>query len=138
MAHDDSFRINIAIADMHRLTARILYFNNAFNNMNVPINKRICFSPQTYYMYWFERYYPNVTLNQDSGIFFIQCMSGIQVKTAGKKWNGLPDAVVKILKYKKSTIYHDVYIKVLYYGTVSYIKMMMFSTLTIMRQNILN
>ena len=32
--HADSFRINIAIVDMHRLAARILDVSNAFQNKN--------------------------------------------------------------------------------------------------------
>ena len=48
-------------------------------------------------------------------------MNGIQgTKTFGKKWNQLHDAVVKMMKYKKSTIYHAVYIKVLFDVTVYY------------------
>ena len=41
-------------------------------------------------------------------------------KQAGIKWNRLLDTVVTILKYKKSTIYHAIYIKVFSDGTVSY------------------
>ena len=49
-------------------------------------------------------------------------MYGIQgTKPAGRQWNQLLDAVVTILKYKKSTINHAIYINVLYDGTVSYI-----------------
>ena len=39
VAHADSFRINIAIASMHRLTARILDVSNEFQNTNVPIHE---------------------------------------------------------------------------------------------------
>ena len=42
-------------------------------------------------------------------------------KPDGRKWNKLLDTVVTILKYKKITIYHTIYIKVLYDGTVSYL-----------------
>ena len=37
VTHADSFRINIAIADMHGLTTRILDVSNAFQNTNFPI-----------------------------------------------------------------------------------------------------
>ena len=63
MAHVDSFRINIAISDMHRLTARILDVSNAFKNKNVPINEIVRDSPPPYYLDWFETSYPNITLN---------------------------------------------------------------------------
>ena len=43
-------------------------------------------------------------------------------KPAEQQWNRLLDAVVAILKYKKITIYHAVYIKVFSDGTVSYLK----------------
>ena len=43
-------------------------------------------------------------------------------KPAGRKWNIILDAVVNLLKYKKSTIYHAIYIKVFSDGTVSYSK----------------
>ena len=71
---------------------------------------------------WFEISYPNVTLNRDDGPFCLQCMNGIQgTKPAGRQWNRLLDAVVTILKYKKSTIDHAIYIKVFADGTVSYL-----------------
>ena len=122
MAHADLFRINIAIANMHRLTASILDVSNAFQNTNVPIHERFCVSPPPYYLNWFEISYPNVPLNRDDGLFFLQCMNGIQgTKPAGRQWNRLLDAVVTILKYKNSTIYHAIYIKVFTDGPVSYI-----------------
>ena len=122
MAHADSFRINISIADIHRLTASILDVTNAFQNTNLPIHERFFVSPPPYYLDWFERYYPNVPLNRDYGPFCLQCMNGIQGKKPdGRQWNRLLDAVVSILKYKKITIYHAIYIKVFTDGTVSYI-----------------
>ena len=63
VAHANLFRINIAIADMHRITDRFLDISNAFKNTNVPINERVCVSPPPYYLDWFERSYPNVNLN---------------------------------------------------------------------------
>ena len=63
VARADSFRINIAIGTMHRLTTRILDFSNAFHNKNVSIHERFCVNPPTYYIDWFERSYPNITLN---------------------------------------------------------------------------
>ena len=48
-------------------------------------------------------------------------MNAIQgKKPAGRQWNILLDEVVTIIKYKKSTIYHGIYIKVFTDGTVSY------------------
>ena len=46
-----SFRFNIAIGAMHRLTDFILDVISAFQNMNVPIHERFCISPQPYYLY---------------------------------------------------------------------------------------
>ena len=49
-------------------------------------------------------------------------MNGIQgIKPARQQWNRLIDAVVTIIKYKKSAIYHTIYIKVFTDGTVSYL-----------------
>ena len=49
-------------------------------------------------------------------------MNEIQgTKPAGQKWNRLLDAVFTILKYKKNTIDHDIYIKVFTYDIVSYL-----------------
>ena len=76
--HADSFRINIDIADMHRLTARILDVSNAFQTKNVPIHEKVFDSPPPYYLDWFEISYPNVTINLDYGPFFLQCMNLIQ------------------------------------------------------------
>ena len=53
VAHFDSFRINISIAAMHRLTARILDVSNAFQNTNFPTHERVCVSTLPYYIYWF-------------------------------------------------------------------------------------
>ena len=78
MAHAESFRINIAIADMHILTGMILDVSNAFQNTNVPINERVCVIPPPYYINWFERSYPNVTLNLDDGTCYPRCMNVIQ------------------------------------------------------------
>ena len=50
-------------------------------------------------------------------------MNGTQgTKKTGGKWHRILDAVVTIIKYKKSTIDPAIYIKVLYDGTVSYLK----------------
>ena len=49
-------------------------------------------------------------------------MNGIQGrKLAGRKCNRLIDAVVIIIKYKKSAFDHTIYIKVFNYGTLSYL-----------------
>ena len=94
---------------MHKITARILDVSNEFQNTNVPIHERVCVVPPPYYIDWFERYYPNVTLNLDDGQFFIQCMNGIQgTKPAERKWNRLIDTVVTIIKYEKITIDHAI------------------------------
>ena len=63
MAHADSFRINIAIASIHILTASILDVINAFKNTNVYIHERFCVSSPHYYLDWFEISHPNVPLN---------------------------------------------------------------------------
>ena len=48
-------------------------------------------------------------------------MNGIQKgKPSRQKWNWIHDEVIKIIKYKESTIDHAIYIKVLFDGTVSY------------------
>ena len=108
--------------DMHRLTASISDVSNSFQNTNFTIDERVCVSPLPYYLDWFERYHPNVTLNRFDGPFFLQCMNGIQgKKQSGRQWNRLLDAVVTILKYNKIKIVRDVCIKVFSNGTVSYI-----------------
>ena len=49
-------------------------------------------------------------------------MNEIQgTKPSGQQWNRLLDAVVKIIKYKKSIIDHAIYIKVFSDVTVSYL-----------------
>ena len=102
MAHDDLFSINIAIVDMHRLTARILYVSNVFQNKHVSLHERVCVSPPPYYIYWFERSFPNVPPNLDDDNFCLQCMNKIQVtKPAGRKWNRLIDEVVTMINIGK-------------------------------------
>ena len=122
VAHADSFRINIAIVSIHRLTAMILDASNSFQNTNVTIHERVCVSPPPYYLDWIERYYPSVPLNRDDGPFFIQCMNIIQgTNPDGVQQNRLLDTVVTIIEYKKSTINHAIYIKVFDHVTVSYL-----------------
>ena len=122
VAHADSFRINIAIVDIHRTTGRILDVSNAFKNKNVSINEIFCVSLPPYYLNRFEISHTNVPINRDDGPFCLQCMNVIQGKELSvRQWNRLLDAVVTVLKYKKSTIYHSIYIKVFTYGTVSYV-----------------
>ena len=49
-------------------------------------------------------------------------MNGIQgTKPSGQQWNRILDVVVTIIRYKKITIDHDIYIKVFYDGAVSYL-----------------
>ena len=141
LAHADSFRIKIAIESIHRLTDRILDVSNAFQYTNVSIHKKVCVSPTPYYLKWFERSYPNVILNWYDGLFCLQCMNGIQgTNLAGRQWNRLLDAVVTILKYKKSTIDHAIYIKVLVMAQypISQSPLMMLLILLIMIKHFLN
>ena len=77
MAHTDLFTINIDIVAMHKITARILDVSNTFQNTNFTIYERLCVSLILYYLDWFERSYPNITLNQDDGPFCLQCMNRI-------------------------------------------------------------
>ena len=122
VAHVESFRINIAIADMHILISSILDVRNSFQNTNVPIIERVCVSPPPYYTEWFEISYTNVPLTRDDGSFCIQCLNGIKgTKPAVRKRNRLLDTVVTILKYKKITIDHAVYIKFFSDVTVYYL-----------------
>ena len=53
LADSDSFRINIAITDMHRLPDMILYAINTFQNTNIPIQERVYVIPPPYYLDYF-------------------------------------------------------------------------------------
>ena len=70
MAHADSFRINVVIVAIHRLTSRILDVSNTFHNKNVPVHEIVCVIPPPYYLDWFEISYSNVPINKDDGLFF--------------------------------------------------------------------
>ena len=114
VAHADSFRINIAIAAMHRLNTRILDVIIVFQNTNIRVHEIFYVCPPPYYLGQFGISYPNVPLNQYEGPFCLQYMNGIQEKNPdGRQWNQLLDAVVTIIKYKKSTIDNSIYIRVL-------------------------
>ena len=107
---------------MHRLPARILDVSNAFQNTNFPIHEIVCVIPPPYYLNLSEISYPNGPINRYDGPFCFQCMNGIQgIETSGRQQNIFLDAVVTILKYKNSIVYHDIYIKVFTDGTVSYL-----------------
>ena len=122
MVHDDSLRINIFIVTTNIITFRILDVINASQNTFIFINEIVCISPPPYYLDWFKKSYPNITLNWYIGPFFLQCMNEIQAtKPSRRKWNSPIDTVVTVLKYKKSTIDHVIYIKVFSDGTLYYI-----------------
>ena len=105
MAHADSFRINISIASIHRLTARILDVSNAYKNTNVPIHEIVCVRPPPYYLNWFEISYPNAPLNRDYGQFCLQFVNGIQgTKPDGRQWNRLLDAVETFLSIRRAQL----------------------------------
>ena len=90
-------------------------------NKNVPINEILCVSPPPYYLDWFERSYPNVPINRDDFPFCLCYMNGVQGgKPARRQCNRPLDIVVTIIKYKKSTIDHDIYIKLFSDVTISY------------------
>ena len=80
MSHAESFIINIANADMHRLTARIMDVSNESQNKNVTIHERVCVIPRNCYLDWFEKSHPNVPTNIDEGTCCIQCMNRIYVE----------------------------------------------------------
>ena len=63
MAHADSFRINISVAAMHRLTKRTLYVINAVQNINVTINEIFFVITTPYFMEWFEKHHPIIPIN---------------------------------------------------------------------------
>ena len=89
--------------------------------IKIQIYERVCVITLRYYLYWFEISYPTVTLNRVDGPFFIQGMKVIQgTEPSGRQCNRLLDAVVGIITYKKSIIYHDIYVKVLSDETVFY------------------
>ena len=49
-------------------------------------------------------------------------MNGIKVTNpAGNKWNRIIDAVFTVMKYKKITTDDIIYVKVFYYGNLSYL-----------------
>ena len=75
VSHYDSFRFNIGTTAMHRLNMSSLDEINEFRNTNVPIHEIVCVSPPSYYLYWFEKCYPNAPLNQDDGPFCIQLVN---------------------------------------------------------------
>ena len=112
MEHADSFRINISIAAMHRITASILDVSNAFHNTNVPIHKIFFSIPPPYYLEWFGKYDSNVPQNIDGSASFIRRVNWIQgTKPSGWKLNRFLDAVVTIMKYKKIKNDHSIYIQ---------------------------
>ena len=80
MVHAESYRINISIADIHILATKILDVGNSFHNKNSPIHKIVGFSSPPYYLEWFERSYPNGTLNRYEGPFPPQYKNVNQVK----------------------------------------------------------
>ena len=52
---------------MNIINIRILDVSNSFQNKNVTMNEIVCVSPPPYYMDWFEKYPPNVPLNNNYG-----------------------------------------------------------------------
>ena len=112
---------------MHRLTDSILNIGNAFQNKNVTIHERFCVSPPPYYLDWFEKYFPNVTLNQDDGTFTLKYTNGIQGKNpSGRQWNRLLDEVVTVMKYKRIVMESALrYFQMVLYPISQYLPMML-------------
>ena len=116
---------------MYRLTSRILDVSNVFQNKCFPIHESVCVSSPSYYLDCSEKSYPNVPLNRYGSTFCLQQINDIQeTKPAGRQWNPLINSVIKIIIYKKSTIYHDTSIMISSYVTVS--------CLTVTTDNVLN
>ena len=108
--------------DYYRLTNKILDVSNAFQNKMFSVYERVFVSPRTYYLDYFEIYYLNGPLNWYGDPFCFKWMNLIQVKkTEKQEWNRLLDEVITIIKYKKITIDHAIYIKFFSDGTLSYL-----------------
>ena len=90
--------------------------------IKINMNERVCVSPPPYYVDWVEISYQNFTLNWYGFPFFIQFMNGIQgTKISGQQWNWLLNTMVTTIKYKISTIDHEIYIKLFSDRTVYYL-----------------
>ena len=107
---------------MYILTEWILDVSNDLQNTQVTINERVYVIPPPYYLYCFEKSYPNVPLNRGESPFCLQFMNGTQgTKSSQGQRNWILDTVFTMLKYKKITIDHVIYIRVLYDGIISYL-----------------
>ena len=109
--HADSFIINIVIASIHILNSNIFGCQQCFLEYKCSHLWKSLFHSTTVLSGIFWKSYLNVPINSYDGPFFFN----------GRQWNRLPDEVVTILKYLKSTIHHSIYIKVFSDITVLYL-----------------
>ena len=108
VAHSESFRINISIADIYILTYRVLYESNSFKNEKFPfMNDYVPFHYPI--MYTGLKDLTPMFLSIDMMIYFSsmhECNS--RINPSGIQFNRLHDAVITTLEYNKSTIDHDI------------------------------
>ena len=55
ISHADSFSINVAISEIHRLITRVLDVINDFQNKIYPVKERVCITLPLYYLDWFDK-----------------------------------------------------------------------------------
>ena len=126
---------------IHIRNYRIVKVSNEFKNKNDTIHERVCVIPLPYCIYWFERYYPNVPLNQDDGPFCIQHKNGIQGKNHLDN-NGIDSLIQcsRFLNIRKSQliVISTSNSSMMEQCPILQLTLIIFSTLLIMRQNFLN
>ena len=106
-----SLRALIAIASSRRLTLGILDVTNAFQTTIKDPSKRIFATLPPFYLNWFKKYYPNVSLDPSPGPYVVQVCNGIQGdKAAGRDWNILLHKVLTQFELIRIPIDHGLYV----------------------------
>jgi hypothetical protein len=107
-----SVRISISIAAAENMIMAIIDVKNAFQNTMIPEDQRQHLSLPPYYISWFRRKYPTVTIEEaPDGRYCIQTINAIQgTKPAGRQWNDVLTTVLTTLKSQRNHIDHGVFL----------------------------
>lgn len=88
-------RTQLAISASWNLIVGVIDVTNAFQNTILPPHKREYVTLPPYYLEWFKRRHPLITVDETKGRLCIQACNGMQgTKPAGRNWNQALHAVL--------------------------------------------
>jgi hypothetical protein len=109
-----SIHIVVAITAGHNMTIAIADVKNAFQNAMLPVGQQAHLTMPPYYLQWFRRKYPMVTIEPlaaKADKYCLQSINAIQgTKPTGNQWNKILTNVLEHRKYKQNLVNHAVFV----------------------------